>query len=285
MADIAPPSLIDKPGIHFDDDLKDVEILLPRQDLERFLEEADAIERRMAEDAMITIEVVRLTDRDIVNGAVASQLDVSSTAVHDIERFDQKSVLKQATINTMMAIANRQLQIVNLEEIAAGNLPEGTSPLTLPAIEMPPVLTERRATTVGGEFSIGADDVFFDGREQSYGFSYIGPDGLSHTLSMRVVDNLRKLWDRIERNLIVHKIKKTPNKESFSVPVGPKTKTFEGIAALISQENQQLVVATGTGAISELSATAGTWLVIKDFEITPHTGFVNRAYGTGNSGD
>ena len=120
---------------------------------------------------MITIEVVRLTDRDIVNGAVASRLDVSSRAVHDVRRFDQSSVLKQASINALMAVANRELQMINLREIAAGTVPEGTSPLTLPVIEMPPIATERTATTVGGDFSIGADDIFFDGREQAYGFS------------------------------------------------------------------------------------------------------------------
>ena len=56
------------------------------------------------------------------------------------------------------------------------------------------------------------------------------------------------------------------------MPVGPNSETYKGIAALISQEDQQLVVATGTGAISEISATAGTWLVIQDFNISPVPG-------------
>ncbi len=249
-----------------------MEILLPRPMLETFLAEADLLERRMAEDSMISIEVVRLTDRDIISGAVASRLDSSFRGVHDIERFNQDAVVRQAGINALTAIANRELQIVNLEGIEAGTLPAGTPPVTLPAIELPPIQRDRTATTLGTSMAIGADEAFFDGTEQSYGFSYIGPDGIEHRLAFDVVDNLREFWDRIERNLIVHKIRKTETLEQFTVPVGPATKTFEGIAALISQENQQIVVATGTGAISELSATAGTWLVIKDFEITPIPG-------------
>ena len=98
-----------------------------------------------------------------------------------------------------------------------------------------------------------ADDIFFDGRQQSYGFSYIGTDGHRHSLSIDVVDSLREFWNRIERNLIVHKIHKTPDLLDFNVPVRPKEKTFKGIAAIISQSNQDVVVATGTGAIEKLA--------------------------------
>ena len=80
---------------------------------------------------------------------------------------------------------------------------------------------------------------------EELGFSYIGPDGIRHTLTSEVVDSLREFWDRIERNLIVHKIKKTDSLTDYTVPVGPNTNTYKGIAALISQENQQQVVAHG----------------------------------------
>lgn len=264
--------ITDAPGIQFDPDLGDVEILLPRSLLNTFLAEADLLERRMAEDAMITIEAVRLTDRDILSNAVASQLRAQVQGVHDVTRFNPRSVLRQAGINALTAIANRELQIADLRLVTAGEIPAGVSPVQIPDLTLPALKTERLATTVGSTFSIGADEIFFDGREQSYGFSYIGPDGIEHTLAYDVVDSLRDFWERIERNLIVHKIKKTDALEKFTVPVGPETKTFEGIAALISQQNQKIVVATGTGALSELSATAGTWLVIKDFEITPIPG-------------
>ncbi|MHC4090636.1 MAG: hypothetical protein ACYSVY_10245, partial [Planctomycetota bacterium] len=159
-----------------------------------------------------------------------------------------------------------------LESVAAGALPEGIQPVQVAAPTLPPIAFGREVTTVGSTFSIGADPIFFDGREQVYGFSYLGPDGIAHTLTLEVVDSLRETWERIERNLIVHKIKKTDTLTPFTVPVGPDTRTYNGIAALISQENQQLIVATGTGAISEISATAGTWLIIEDFEITPIPG-------------
>lgn len=272
MAGFSSPSIVEQPGIRFDPDLGDVEILLPRYLLEQFLEEADQLERRMAEDSMITVEMVRLTDRDIVDGVVATRLNAQIQGVHDSNHPTRDRILRQAGINALTAVANRELQIVNANQIAAGRLPEGTLPLSVPPIELPPLAQERRATLIGTTFNIGADNAFFDGREQSYGFSYIGPDGIEHRLALDIADSLTQFWERIERNLIVHKIKKTPNRESFSVPVGPETKTFEGIAALISQQNQELVVATGTGALSELSATAGTWLVIKDFEITPIPG-------------
>jgi len=269
----APEFPVDKPGIHFDGDLGDVEILLPRDYVKAFLDQADVLERRMAEESMISVEVVRLTDRDIQNGAVASRLNASFQGVHDTQYgFSEKSVIRQVGINALTAIANRELSITNANAITAGLIPEGTPAVQLPPYVLPSLVQPRATPTIGTSFAIGADDVFFDGREQSFGFSYIGPDGIEHVLSYDVVDSLRQFWERIERNLIVHKILKTPNKEKFTVPVGPETKTFEGIAALISQQNQNLVVATGTGALSELSATAGTWLVIKDFEITPIPG-------------
>ncbi|MEP0843955.1 MAG: hypothetical protein HRF43_14725, partial [Phycisphaerae bacterium] len=110
--------------------------------------------------------------------------------------------------------------------------------------------------------------------EQTFGLTYYDINGVQHTLGLDVVDSLRKYWSRIERNLIVHKIKKDPliPPTKFTVPVGPSTNTFEGLAALISQEDQNLIVATGTGAISQISAKAGTWLVIQDFQIAPVPG-------------
>lgn len=266
------PAALDRPGIHFDEDLQDVEIVLPESMLKEFLETADVYERRMAEDAIISIEALRLTDREIINGAIASRMNLNSFGVHDVNRWDQGAVARQAGINSLLAVANRELAITNLREIGAGTVPADTPPLTLPAITFPDIPTERTFTTIGGDLSMGADDVFFDGREQNYGFSYVGPDGLTHNLSLDVVDSLRELWERIERNLIVHKIKRTEHRETFHVPVGPETKTFDGIAALISQQNQTLVVTTETGALSELSATAGTWLVVQDFDILPTPG-------------
>jgi len=270
---VAPEFPVDRPGIHFDGDLNDVEILLPSDYVKAFLDQADVLERRMAEESMISVEVVRLTDRDIQNGAVASRLSASFRGVHDPSyEFNERSVIRQVGINALTAIANRELSITNANAITAGLIPAGTPAVQLPDYVLPSVIRPREVTTIGSSFAIGADNVFFDGREQSFGFSYIGPDGIEHVLSFDVVDSLRQFWERIERNLIVHKILKTQSKEKFTVPVGPETKTFEGIAALISQQNQNLVVATGTGALSELSATAGTWLVIKDFEITPIPG-------------
>jgi hypothetical protein len=272
MAGFRPPPELGPPGIQFDPDLEDVEIVLPRPLLESFLEQADQLERRMAEEELISIEAVRLTDRDILTGAIASRLNVVSQGVHDVNRMSKRGIFRDVGINSLLAVANRELAIVNLQEIEAGRRPEGTPPITLPPPTLPPVETDRTWTNIGSTFSAGADDIFFDGREQSYGFSYIGPDGLQHTLALDVVDSLREFWDRIERNLIVHKIKKTPKPERFTVPVGPETRSFEGIAALISQENQEIVVATATGAISTLQATAGTWLVIQDFRIEPLPG-------------
>lgn len=204
-----PAFLTDHPGITFDPDLGDVEILLPRSMLNMFLGEADLLERRMAEDAMITIEAVRLTDRDILANAVASRLNFQIQGVHNIKRHPgTQGILRQAGINALTAIANRELQVTDLSLVAAGTLPAGLTPIQVPALNLPPLATGRTATTIGTTFSIGADDIFFDGREQRYGFSYIGPDGIEHTMSYDVVDSLRDFWERIERNLIVHKIKK-----------------------------------------------------------------------------
>ncbi len=274
IAGFTPPQDMDlaKPGIHFDADLKDVEIVLPKPVMSTFLEEADALEQRMAEEHMISIEAVRLTNRDIVDGAIASRLNVKSQGVHDIQRYDPKEVVRELGINSLVAVANQQLQLRALRSIQSGQWPTGVDPVQIGTPQMPSPQIQPSNTTVGSTFSLGADDIFFDGREQSYGFSYISPDGIEHIISFEVVDSLREFWDRIERNLIVHKIKKTEGKTNFKVPVGPDTLTFEGIAALISQDDQQLVVATGTGAISEISATAGTWLVIQDFQINPIPG-------------
>lgn len=272
LAGFPGPGPLDRPGVHFDKDLKDVEITLPRPMFHRFIAEADALERRMADERIISIEAVRLTDRDILNGALAARINANIQGVHDVERYNLTGVTRQLGLNSLLAVANQQLQVQTLRAIDAGDLPGDISPVQITAPNLPPVRLDRDATVIGSEFSLGADDIFFNGQEQSYGFSYIGTDGLVHTLSIDAVDSLRKFWDRIERNLIVHKIKHTESPVSFSVPVGPDTKTFNGIAALVSQENQQLVVATGTGAISEISATAGTWLIIQDFSVQPLPG-------------
>jgi len=272
MAGFDPPSPLDKPGIHFDKDLGDVEIVLPKPMMESFLRHADQIERRMTQDRIISIEAVRLTDREIIDGAVASRLSGVSRTVHDVDRYNTAGVIRQVGINSLLAVVNRELQIANLRAIEAGTVPEGTAPVVLPPVTLPPVTTERTGDVVGGDFSVGADDIFFDGREQSYGFSFIGADGQEHTLSLDIVDSLREFWDRIERNLIVHKIRKTDKPFVFRVPVGPDTRTFEGIAALISQENRDVVITNDQGALVQLTATAGTWLIIQDFEIEPLPG-------------
>lgn len=272
VSGFAPESGLDKPGIYYDPEIGDVEILLPKPMLTSFLGYADQFERRMAEDAVISIEAVRLTDRDIISGAVASRVRAQVQGVHNVRRFNEMAIFRELGLNSLLAVANQQLQVRTLRGVAAGDLPEGVGAVQVASPTLPPIDVTRSATTLGSTFAIGADPLFFDGREETYGLSYIGPDGHRHTLSLDVVDSLRETWSRIERNLIVHKIKKTDTLTPFSVPVGPDTKTYQGIAALISQENQQLVVATGTGAISEISATAGTWLIIEDFEITPIPG-------------
>ncbi len=273
LAGFPPPGPTELPGIHFDADLRDVEILLPLPMLEGFLAQADRIEQRMAEDHIISIEAVRLTDRDIVNGAIASRLSVLSQGVHDTRRGAATDrAVRQFTVNSLLAVANRQLALANLRGLEGGVLPAGSPALQLPALTLGPAGTDRTATTVGGDFSVGADDIFFDGRQQSYGFSYIGPDGLAHTLALDVVDSLREFWERIERNLIVHKIKKTEVPSDFTVPVGPAGRTYKGIAALISQQNQEIVVTGDSGVVVRLSATAGTWLIIQDFDIEPIPG-------------
>ncbi|MCG3128686.1 MAG: hypothetical protein CHACPFDD_03576 [Phycisphaerae bacterium] len=272
LAGFPPPSALDTPGITFDPDIKDVEVVLPKAMVKSFLEVADAIEQRMAEDFIISIEAVRLTDRDIVTGALAARLSAQVQGVHDIDRFASQNVVRELGLNALIAVANQQLQVSTLQNVASGAFPDGVSPVVIAQPSLPPARFDPRSTLIGSNFSVGADDIFFDGRQQSYGFSYVTPDGIEHRLGLDVVDSLRKFWDRIERNLIVHKIKKTETKTKFTVPVGPQTKTYDGIAALISQEDQQLIVATGTGAISQISATAGTWLVIDDFEITPIPG-------------
>ncbi|MHC5109496.1 MAG: hypothetical protein ACYTHJ_06420 [Planctomycetota bacterium] len=272
LAGFPAPSSLDTPGIYYDPEIGDVDIVLPASMIGKFLKEADAYERRMAEDAIISIEAVRLTDRDIVAGSVAARLDAQIQGVHDVDRFNSKSIFNELGLNSLLAVANQNLQIRTLTGVAAGSIPDGVSPVQIAAPTLPPINTTRSATTIGTTFAVGADPLFFDGREESYGFSYISPDGHRHILSLEVVDSLRETWNRIERNLIVHKILKTDSLTAFTVPVGPDSKTYEGIAALISQENQTLIVATGTGAISETTATAGTWLVIKDFEITPTPG-------------
>lgn len=272
IAGFAPPDTLDQPGIWFDTDLGDVEIVLPELMMREFLEKTDSLEQRMAEKAIISLEAVRLTDRDIVDGAVASRLTAKVQGVHDVERFNTDGVVRQLGIDSLLAVANQQLQVQTLRGVDAGTFPAGVSPVSIATPQLPPLQVSRTATLVGSEFSIGSDDIFFDGRQQSYGFSYVGPDGIEHRLAFDVVDSLREFWSRIERNLIVHKIKKVPELTQYKVPVGPESNTYEGIAALISQEDQQLIVATGTGAISQIDATAGTWLVIKDFEISPIPG-------------
>lgn len=272
IAGYRPPSALDKPGINYDPEIGDVEVVLPKSMMRSFLAEADQLERRMAEDAIISIEAVRLTDRDITSGALASRFRGQWQGVHDANPgFTQKRLLHEVGLNSLLAVANQQLQVRTLQGIANGMLPAGTTPVSIAAPTLPPI-PAATSTTIGTEFSAGADDLFFDGREQTAGFSYIGPDGVRHMLTSEVVDSLRQFWDRIERNLIVHKIKKTDILTEYSVPVGPNTNTYKGIAALISQENQQQVVATGTGAISKIEATAGTWLIIEDFNISPIPG-------------
>lgn len=272
IAGYRPPSALDKPGIHYDPEIGDVEIVLPKAMMRSFLAEADQLERRMAEDAIISIEAVRLTDRDITSGALASRFRGQWQGVHDYDPgVSQKTIFREIGLNSLLAVANQQLQVRTLQGIANGALPAGTTPVAIAPPTLP-ALPTATSTTIGTEFSAGADDLFFDGREQVAGFSYIGPDGVRHMLTSEVVDSLRQFWDRIERNLIVHKIKKTDVLTEYTVPVGPNTNTYKGIAALISQENQQQVVATGTGAISKIEATAGTWLIIEGFNISPIPG-------------
>lgn len=272
IAGYRPPSTLDKPGIHYDPEIGDVEIVLPKSMMRNFLAEADQLERRMAEDAIISIEAVRLTDRDITSGALASRFRGQFQGVHNYNAgINQRTVSREIGLNTLLAVANQQIQVGTLQGIAMGSLPAGTVPVSIASPTLPPP-SGPSYTTIGTEFSAGADDLFFDGREQVAGFSYLGPDGIKHTLTSEVVDSLREFWDRIERNLIVHKIKKTDVLTEYTVPVGPNTNTYRGIAALISQENQQQVVATGTGAISKIEATAGTWLIIEDFNISPIPG-------------
>jgi hypothetical protein len=265
-AGFTPPSGLYHAGIRYDLDLNEVMIVLPKPMLKAFLQDADNLERRMADDHMISIEAVRITDREIIDGALASRLNVDVQGVHNVQNMDDKWVRQQLGLNSLLAVANNEMSLAN-----AGRFPAGTSSSAIGGVNIPPPLFSKQYTTVGGNFSVGADDMFFDGRQQSYGFSYIGADGVRHTLSMDVVDSMREYWDRIERNLIVHKIKKTGKPTVFSVPVGPQTKTFEGIAALISQENRELVISQ-EGSLVQLSATAGTWLVIQDFTIEPTPG-------------
>lgn len=275
LAGFPGPTALDKPGVHFDASLGDVEIVLPKPMVSGFLAELDAMEQRMAEKLTISIEAVRLTDRDIVNGAVAARLSADMLGVHDASYgFNQQAVLRRTGINALTAIANQQLQIQQLNSVAAGSWPAATPLVTLQPPELPPLQQTKTWTSVGGNWSVGADPIFFDGRQQTFGLTYVDPNGAQHTLGLDVVDSLRKYWSRIERNLIVHKIKKDPQlpPTKYTVPVGPSTNTFDGLAALISQEDQNLIVATGTGAISQISAKAGTWLVIQDFQISPVPG-------------
>jgi hypothetical protein len=271
IAGFHPPETLFKEGIHFDPDLNEVLIVLPGPIMKSFLQEADLLERRMAEDHLISIEAVRITDREIIDGALASRLNASFQGVHNVRDNDNDWLRKQVGINSLLAVANHELDVMNRRQIVAGNIPDGTLPPMIGGVGIPAPLVSREHTNIGGNLSVGADDIFFDGREQNYGFSYIGPDGRAHTLSLDVVDSLQEYWNRIERNLIVHKIKKTIKPTIFTVPVGPETKTFEGIAALISQENRNVVVSQ-EGSLVQLSATAGTWLVIQDFQIEPTPG-------------
>ena len=268
QAGFAPPQPTDRPGIHHDPDLGEVDILLPAPRMEAFLAEVDEIERRMADDDVISIEAVRLTDSEIINGAIASRLNAQVRGVHDVVRQGNRPVVREFTLNSLLAVANNRLGTRNIRGVETGAFPVGAGALTLPGITLPAAGPERTFTNIGSNFSVGADDIFFDGREQSYGLSYIGPDGLEHTLSLDIVDSLREFWDRIERNLIVHKIRKQAVPVEYTVPVGPKSKSVSGIAALIAQRDQQIVVATGTGALSTITAKAGTWLIIQDFNIT-----------------
>lgn len=275
LAGFPGPGPLDRPGIHFDPNLGDVEIVLPRPMVSGFLAETDALEQRMAEKLTISIEAVRLTDRDIVNGAVAARLNADMLGVHGAQYgFNQMGVLRRVGINALTAIANQQLQIQQLNKVEAGVWPAATPLVTLDPPPLPALQETKTWTAVGGDWSVGSDPIFFDGREQTFGLTYSDPNGVQHTLGLDVVDSLRKYWSRIERNLIVHKIKKDPHvpPTQYTVPVGPSTETFEGLAALISQEDQNLIVATGTGAISQISAKAGTWLVIQDFQIVPMPG-------------
>lgn len=271
LAGFDPPGALERAGIHFDPDVKDVEVVLPKPRIKSFLEIADKVEQRMAEDAIISIEAVRLTDRDIFTGAVASRLNAQIQGVHDIDRYQTQNVVRELGLNALLAVANQQLQVSTLQQVAGGAFPAGVSPIQIAPPTLPPPRFDPLGTTIGSTFSVGADPIFFDGRQQSYGFSYISPDGVEHRLSFDAVDSLRQFWDRIERNLIVHKIRKSEAKTEFSVPVGPSDKKFKGLAALISQEDQKIILAAGN-AVSTIDATAGTWLVIEDFDITPLPG-------------
>jgi len=267
-----PPPILGRSGVYFDPDIKEVDAVLPRPILNQFLDEVDRIEHRLAKDNVISIEAVRLTDSEIINGAIASRLNAEVQGVHNVNRGSNRAIMNEASINSLTAVANYQLQLSHFGGVQSGALPAGTTPLTFADLNLQAAPVPRTSTTIGSDFSIGADDIFFDGRQQSYGFSYIGPDGHHHSLSIDVVDSLREFWDRIERNLIVHKIHKTDTLVDYTVPVGPKEKSFKGIAAIISQSNQDVVVSTGTGAIEKLEASAGTWLVVQDFAILPMPG-------------
>lgn len=275
LAGFSGPTPLDKPGVYFDPHLGDVEVVLPKPMVTAFLAETDALEQRMAEKLTISIEAVRLTDRDIVNGALAARLNAEMLGVHDVEYgYDTQAVLRRVGINALTAIANQRLQINQLNSVPAGSWPAAVPLVTLDPPPLPPLQETRSWTSVGGDWSVGADPIFFDGRQQTFGLTYVDPNGVSHTLGLDVTDSLRKFWSRIERNLIVHKIKKDPllPPTKFSVPVGPNSNAYDGLAALISQEDQNLIVATGTGAISQISAKAGTWLIIQDFQIAPLPG-------------
>lgn len=272
QAGFALPRRTDRPGIHHDPDLGEVDIVLPAPMMETFLTEVDETERRMADDDVISIEAVRLTDSEIINGAIASRLNAQVRGVHDVVRQGNRPLVREFTLNSLLAVANNRLGIANLRGVATGAIPAGAGALALPSITFPTLGPERTFTNVSSDFSVGADDIFFDGREQSYGFSYIGPDGLEHTLSLDIVDSLREFWDRIERNLIVHKIRKQAVPVEYTVPVGPTGGSVSGIAALIAQRDQVIVVASGTGALSTIEAKAGTWLIIQDFDIAAQPG-------------
>ena len=124
LAGFAPPSSLDQPGIYYDEEIGDVDIVLPAPMLGDFLNNADAYERRMAEDAIISIEAVRLTDRDIVAGAVAARLDAKIQGVHNKDRFSNRSIYRELGLNSLLAVANQNLQIRTLTAVAAGGIPD-----------------------------------------------------------------------------------------------------------------------------------------------------------------
>lgn len=255
LAAFPGPSPLDMPGIRFDPSLGDVEVVLPAPMVKSFLAETDALAQRMAEKSMISIEAVRLTDRDIVAGTVA-RLGADLLGVHNVSRgFSQQGVLRRIGINALTAIANQQLQIQQLNQVAAGSWPAATPLVGLDPVPLPPLEQARSFTSVGGDFSVGANPIFLTGGNRPSG-SPTWTRTAFRTRSGSTWWTASASSGAGSSNLIVHRVRKDPSvpPTKYTVPVGPASNTFDGLAALISQEDQNLIVATGTSRPSARSA-------------------------------